>query len=91
MVSVTVYLRLLLDFNLPLKPLKAFEGNLKQEDQKGILFNQKDYLQLVDTTGRIIRQGKKGHINNNLPSKLERLNISPSEWLESTTQFEERY
>lgn len=81
----------LIDFNLPIKPLKAFEGNLKLEEQTGILFSIEEYLQLVDTTGRIIREDKKGHIDNKLPSILERLNISPNEWLENTTQFEEHY
>ncbi len=78
-------------FNLPLKPLKVFEGHLTQEEQRGILFSEQDYLQLVDTTGRIIREDKKGHINQNLHPILERLNITSNEWLENTIQFEERY
>ncbi len=81
----------LLDFQLPLKPLKEFEGNLKSEEQIGILFSLEEYLQLVDTTGRIIREGKRGAIAEYLPPILERLNIEPSQWLENTLQFEEHY
>ncbi|HFB64644.1 MAG TPA: hypothetical protein ENJ60_03800 [Aeromonadales bacterium] len=38
-------------FNVPLKPLSQFEGAVKNEHQKGILFSLSDYLQLVDYTG----------------------------------------
>jgi hypothetical protein len=41
-------------FNLPLKPLAKFEGNLTSQEQLGILFDAKDYLELVDTTGSSI-------------------------------------
>jgi hypothetical protein len=39
-------------FDLPLKPLAQFEGNVTSREQFGILFSLKDYLQLVDATGR---------------------------------------
>ncbi len=81
----------LLDFQLPLKVLKLFEGNLKEQEQTGILFSFEEYLQLVDTTGRIIREDKRGAITQTLPPILERLNISPKQWLENTTQFEKLY
>ena len=42
-------------FDLPLKPLVIFEGDLRLSEQLGILFEVADYLTLVDTTGRIIR------------------------------------
>ena len=42
-------------FDLPLKPLAKFDGDLKLGEQLGILFWAVDYLTLVDTTGRIIR------------------------------------
>ena len=81
----------LYDFKLPLKPLKVFEGNLKAEEQVGILFSFEEYLNLVDTTGRIIREDKRGAIKQNLPPILERLNIEHEQWLENTTQFEVVY
>ncbi|MFT5224546.1 MAG: hypothetical protein ACI8XX_000291 [Polaribacter sp.] len=59
--------------------------------QIGILFSLKDYLQLVDTTGRMIRPGKRGAIPINLPPILERLSIERQQWLQQSQQFEKLY
>lgn len=40
----------------------------------------KDYLQLVDWTGRVIRAGKGAHIDRKLPPILQRLNIDRQAW-----------
>ena len=78
-------------FDLPLKPLLKFEGNLKVTEQTGIIFGQVDYINLVDWTGRIIRDDKRGAIAVNLPSILTRLNIDIDAWLLQTQHFEQRY
>ena len=78
-------------FDLPLKPLVKFEGDLKLGEQLGILFGAVDYLTLVDTTGRIIRAGKRGAIIANLPPILERLNLDIDAWLIRTQSFEQHY
>ena len=78
----------LLDFNSALKPLLPFENRLVNEHQTGILFNFEEYLALVDWTGRIIRNDKRGHIDNALPPILNRLQITPAQWRINTTQFE---
>ncbi|MDZ7923853.1 MAG: hypothetical protein U5M23_07270 [Marinagarivorans sp.] len=78
-------------FNLPLKPLAKFEGGLTNQEQLGILFDAKEYLELVDATGRIIRNDKKGHINHNLPPILKRLNLNINDWLLRTQNFEQQY
>ena len=72
-----------------LKPLLHFEGGLTNELQAGILFSFRDYLELVDWTGRIIRKDKQSYIDNELPPVLHRLQISPRQWHLNTTQFEE--
>jgi REP element-mobilizing transposase RayT len=83
------------DFNpyylqrLTIKPLSAFEGNLKSDKQGGIIFSYNDYLTLVDTTGRIQRQDKRGSIPNNFLPLLERLGIESDEWIENTQKFED--
>jgi hypothetical protein len=64
------------------------EYRLKDEPQKGILFNFEEYLALADWTGRIIRSDKRGHFVNTLPPILTRLQISPEQWCINTTQFE---
>jgi len=43
----------------------------------GIPFTLSDYLELVDWSGRIIREDKKGHIPEHLPDILQRLDIDP--------------
>ena len=78
-------------FDLPLKPLLKFEGNLKNTEQTDIIFGQTDYIELVDWTGRIIRDDKRGAINVNLPPILARLNIDIDAWLLQTQHFEQHY
>ena len=82
---------LLHQFPVPLKPLMPFEGMIKNEHQSGLLFAETDYLALVDDTGRIIREGKRGAIANQLPHILSRLGFSQAQWLENATQFERFY
>ncbi len=57
----------------------------------GIPFSSIDYLELVDWSGRIIRQGKRGAIHHELPPILERLSIDKNAWTVLITQFENRF
>ena len=82
---------LLHQFPVPLKPLLPFEGMIKNECQPGLLFAETDYLALVDDTGRIIRDGKRGAIANQLPHILSRLGFSQTNRLENATPFERLY
>jgi len=76
----------LLDFKSPLKPLLPFnEGNGPKDV---IPYAYRDYLDLVDWTGRIIRADKRGAIDSSIPPILERLGISPGQWAINTTRFE---
>lgn len=43
-------------------------------------FALQDYLELVDWTGRIRREGKHGVIDAKLPSIMHRLNVDPEAW-----------
>jgi REP element-mobilizing transposase RayT len=78
----------MLDFRSPLKPLLHFGNHNSAKPQTGIPFDFRDYLELVDWTGRIIRSDKRGHIENSLPPILTRLQISPEQWRINSTQFE---
>ncbi len=79
------------DFTVPLKPLLGFEGMIRNDDQQGILFSLQDYLQLVDITGRITRDDKRGAIDPTTLPILERLNLDPERWCERATAFEDTY
>ena len=51
------------------------------KDPNRISFKLTDYFQLVDATGRIVREDKHGAIPANLLPILQRLNIEPDKWL----------
>ena len=71
--------------------LLPFAGYPRQDMPKGLPFRLTDYLELVDWTGRSIREDKRGAIDENLPPILERLNIEAKHWLFLTQHFESRF
>jgi REP element-mobilizing transposase RayT len=71
--------------------LMPFVGNPRQDMPKGIAFSLKDYCELVDTTGRIIRDDKAGHIDHQHQPILQRLGLSDEQWLTLTTEFEKHF
>ena len=68
--------------------LMPFAGNPREPMPKGLPFRLTDYLELVDWSGRIIREDKKGAIPEHLPVILNRLNMDASNWLYLTRNFE---
>ncbi|MCF6433896.1 transposase, partial [Pseudoalteromonas sp. MMG021] len=56
---------------------------------KGLPFELKSYLELVELTGKCIRTDKRGYIAQHQAPILERLNIKAENWLKLTTQFEQ--
>lgn len=69
------------------KQLARFVGSPRKHMPKGLPFELQSYLELVELTGKCIREDKRGHILHDRQSILERLNISPENWLKLTTQF----
>ncbi|NRB23773.1 transposase [Shewanella sp.] len=67
--------------------LLPFIGNEQLNQAKGINFSLKDYLELVDETGRIIRDDKRGAISENAAKILTQLNISADNWIKITRDF----
>ena len=70
------------------KVLARFIGGMSKYKSKGIPFELKSYLLLVEQTGRCICTNKPGFIEHHLPPILERLNFEPEKWLTLTTHFE---
>jgi REP element-mobilizing transposase RayT len=71
--------------------LMPFVGNERQDMPKGIAFSLKDYCEIVDITGKIIRHDKAGHIDQQQQPILKRLGISDEQWLTLTTEFEKHF
>jgi REP element-mobilizing transposase RayT len=69
-------------------------GCFKSSDKASlptIDFSLMDYLELVDTTGRILRENKKGTIPNSLMPILFRLRLTPRGWFDMTTHLEDKF
>ena len=71
--------------------LFPFAGNPKQDMPEGLPFKLSDYLELVDWTGRLLRDDKRGAIPDNLPPILERLGMEPKNWINTTSHFEKQF
>ncbi len=78
---------------IPIKPLTAFVGRYRDDNDKstGIHFEFKDYLELLNFTGRAIRDDKRGHIDLRLSPILQRLNIEQKDRDADYQNFEVRY
>jgi hypothetical protein len=73
------------------KALMPFVGDPRKDMPKGLPFTLTDYLELVDWTGRIIREDKHGYISEDMPPVLQRLNIEPQHWLYLSRKFESTF
>jgi len=80
--------------HIPLKSLKQpknlvpFGYQSQEEATPTIDFSLKDYLELVDKTGRCLRQDKRGAIDESLNPILDRLNINAEHWVEMIKMLE---
>ena len=77
--------------DLPKAPLMPFSGSSKTDIHKALPFTKVDYFELVDTTGRYIREDKRGFIAQDIPPILTRFNINPEKWINHVKNFERRY
>lgn len=66
-------------------------GNTSTLENPVIDFNFNDYLNLVDTTGRILREDKLGRILDHHEPILSRLNLTPSGWLTIVRNLETQF
>ena len=73
------------------KPLFVFLAGESKEQQQGIPYALLDYLELVDWTGRVIRDDKRGAISSQLPSLLSKLGLESGTWLELANSFGKNY
>ena len=69
------------------KTLLPFSANEFENQPQSLHFSLQDYLELIDDTGRMIRNDKNGAISKNASTILTRLNISQNNWLKLTREF----
>ena len=65
--------------------LNAFTGGFNT--QKGIPFDEQDYFELTDWTGRAVHPNKKGAIPEGLPSLMTRLGLQKETWIETVANY----
>ncbi len=71
--------------------LTDFIGDERKDQPEGIAFSFPDYLELVDWTGRVIRDDKVGAISDDLPPILARLGIEQQGWLDMINHYDQRF
>ena len=95
--SIKQRIKQVLKTQQPYKPeqqpddLFPFAGNPRKDMPDGLPFNLGDYLELVDWSGRIMREDKKGYIPEHLPTILQRLDMDARHWLYLTRNFEQPF
>lgn len=71
--------------------LMSFNANAQQFDERPeIPYKLKDYLQLADWTGRLVRSDKKSGIPLNTPRILSTLGLSEEQWQVLTLQVQKQ-
>ena len=71
--------------------LLPFVGAMRQNSDAALPFNLRDYLDLVDTSGRVARSDKRGAISADQPKLLTMLGIDPNEWFKTVTRLQARF
>jgi len=71
--------------------LLPFVGGEHVDASRGIAFTLPDYLQLVDWTGRAVRDDKRGAIPAHIQPIFQRMGLKHEEWLEIVQNFGRRY
>jgi len=80
--------RRITDTEVSLSQLHPFVGNPRKNMPQGLAFTLIDYIELVEWTGRIIRDDKRGFIDKTEPPILQRLAQNTDNWLNLTQHFE---
>ena len=68
-------------FTVSMRPLMAFSSEQRNSSMRlSLPMTERDYLKLVDLTGRVSVQGKRGRIDPELEPVLQRLGFEASSW-----------
>jgi len=80
-----------LEYAFTKKPLFGFIGDESEQSPQGIPFSLLDYIELVDWSGRIIREDKRGAISSQRPRLLSIFGLDDGTWLSLASRFGKDY
>lgn len=72
-------------------PLMRFDGGSHTSIHYALPFTREDYFDLVDKTGRVIRDDKRGVINAHHLPIIQSFGIDPDKWIDHVRNFGRRY
>ncbi len=72
-----------------ISPFTYYQPHRKH--QVGLPFKLIDYFQLVEWTGRCIREDKRGVIPEHIKPLFERFNVNEDDWLSIITDFNRHF
>ena len=83
-------------YDSPSRPLMPFADPVPSKHDRArsvacLPMREAEYFRLVDLSGRIAVRGKRGRIDPQVDSILERLGLSADEWTDASTAFREHY
>lgn len=81
----------LLHYEHQVRPLMAFSDTVADPIATALPILQTEYFKLVDITGRVALEGKRGRIDPALAPILERLELSFDLWIASSMSFKGSY
>ncbi|OED38568.1 hypothetical protein AB833_19325 [Chromatiales bacterium (ex Bugula neritina AB1)] len=73
------------------KQLQPFAESTRDGKIEELPFRLQDYLELVDWTGRQMREDKPGQIEETVPPILNRLNLDADHWLYMTRHYQSSF
>ena len=79
------------DYPFEKKRLFGFVGDICESAPQGIPYSLLDYIELVDWSGRIIRDDKRGAIVGSHPKLLHSLGLDKDTWLSLASSFGKEY
>jgi len=65
--------------------------SIRGDEDAALPFKLQDYLDLLDTTGRVVHPAKRGAIPETTPRLLAALGMAPGEWLGSVVALHARF
>jgi len=69
------------------KPVKLAGFTNGSNISKGIPYSLKDYFELADWTGRVVREDKRGSIPNREPKIIAKLGIDKDMWMDTVKEY----